>query len=361
MKLIHTADIHLDAKSETHLSKEKAKTRRNEILDTFCRMVDYADKNDIQGILISGDLFDGRNISKMCRNTVSQTIVAHPEIQFYYLRGNHDKIELFENEQSIPKNINLFSTDWMSYQLSDKVVITGAELSNENPALYDKLLLKPDNINIVMLHGQVTPTEGINTTDTVRLKSLQNRYIDYLALGHVHKYEKEKLDNRGIYVYPGCLEGRGYDEPGKKGFELLDIDETTRNINSTFVPFARRTVYELQVDISGTASTSEIRPLIDDKIFGSGARESDLMRIELMGEVDAEAEIDADYFKTVYSDSFYDFSIKDRSKTVVRYEDYLGDISLKGEFVRIVQGEMLQPEEASEIIRTGLRALAGEV
>ena len=360
MKLIHTADIHLDAKTGTHLSKEKAKERRGEILNTFLGMIDYAEKNDVQGILISGDLFDVKNISKLCRNSVVKAIESHPKILFFYLRGNHDWTPLYEADQTIPDNLKMFSTDWSSYPLSDIVTVTGAELSDENPALYDRLSLQPDRINIVMLHGQTSPTAGNSSKDIVRLKALQNRYIDYLALGHIHKYEREKLDNRGVYVYPGCLEGRGYDEFGVKGFVLLDINESEKLITSSFVPFAKRTVFDLPVDVTNASSTGEIKDYIDNAIQDSGARDSDLVRIELTGEVDAETEKDPDHLRTVYKDRFYDFSIKDRSKTVVRYEDYLGDISLKGEFVRIVQEENLPPEEASEIIRTGLKALAGE-
>ena len=39
MKLIHTADLHLDSQLSAHLDKERAKMRRAEILDTFRRMV----------------------------------------------------------------------------------------------------------------------------------------------------------------------------------------------------------------------------------------------------------------------------------------------------------------------------------
>ena len=51
----------------------------------------------------------------------------------------------------------------------------------------------------------------------IEVYELKNKNIDYLALGHVHKYKMEKLDNRGIYCYSGCLEGRGFDECGDKG------------------------------------------------------------------------------------------------------------------------------------------------
>ena len=42
MKIIHCSDLHLDSKMETNLDKERARERKNEILLTFERMVQYA-------------------------------------------------------------------------------------------------------------------------------------------------------------------------------------------------------------------------------------------------------------------------------------------------------------------------------
>ena len=48
MKLIHTADLHLDSELSAHLDKERAKMRRAEILDTFRRMVSWAEENGVR-------------------------------------------------------------------------------------------------------------------------------------------------------------------------------------------------------------------------------------------------------------------------------------------------------------------------
>ena len=90
MKIVHCADLHLDSKMTANLTKEQARERKKEILRTFTRMVEYAAKNGVRAILIAGDLFDTRNISAMARNTVRDMICTHPEIDFLYLRGNHD-------------------------------------------------------------------------------------------------------------------------------------------------------------------------------------------------------------------------------------------------------------------------------
>ena len=90
MRFIHCADLHLDSKMTSNLSREQAKERKMEILRTYSRMIDYAKENKIDGIIIAGDLFDTRNISATARNMVKDSIMSNPQIEFYYLKGNHD-------------------------------------------------------------------------------------------------------------------------------------------------------------------------------------------------------------------------------------------------------------------------------
>ena len=63
MRLIHCADLHLDARMTANLTAEKARERRRELLLTFVRLVTYASEHQVEAILISGDLFDTRKVS----------------------------------------------------------------------------------------------------------------------------------------------------------------------------------------------------------------------------------------------------------------------------------------------------------
>ena len=101
--------------------------------------------------------------------------------------------------------------------------ITGKLLPQQEKhadSLYERIPYTAGSFNIVVLHGQIASVSGV---DQVNLKRLQGENIDYLALGHIHSHSAEKLDSAGYYCYPGCLEGRGFDECGEKGFILLDI------------------------------------------------------------------------------------------------------------------------------------------
>lgn len=78
MRLIHTADVHLDSKLERFLDAQEAKNRKAEIMNTFSRMVAFASEHDVNGILISGDLFDTTTVSKTASNMVKKEIESHP-------------------------------------------------------------------------------------------------------------------------------------------------------------------------------------------------------------------------------------------------------------------------------------------
>ena len=161
MKLIHCADIHLNSSLSTHLDGDKQKQRRTEILHTFLRMVDYAAEQSVDGILIAGDLFDTKKVDRATGNAVLSAITGHPEILFFYLRGNHDADGFLQSLDEIPDNLKLFGDTWRYYAWEEDgatIVITGAESSARNAqTLYTSLRLNPKHINLVMLHGQETP------------------------------------------------------------------------------------------------------------------------------------------------------------------------------------------------------------
>lgn len=360
MKLIHCADLHLDSKMTANLSKEQAKERKMEILRTFSRMVEYAKKNDVSAIIIAGDLFDTRNVSATVRNYVRDVILNHPEIDFLYLRGNHDNDNFLSKMDEIPENLCLFHDKWKTYTYG-KIAITGLELNKENSlTAYNTLVLSHEAYNIVTLHGQLAEYKSRDKAEVISLDDLRNKNIDYLALGHVHSYCLEKLDARGVYCYSGCLDGRGFDECGPKGFVLLDIDPEKHIATSKFIPLSSRVLHTIPVDVSGILSTQEAAIRMDAVIREQKYPSTALVKFVLKGEVDVECELETDFLEEQFADYFYFCKVYDETRIRVNYQDYEKDASLKGEFVRLVSASGLSEEEKAMVIRTGILALQGE-
>lgn len=361
MKIIHCADLHLDSKMTANLDKEKAKQRKSEILITFKRMVSFAAQNDVKAILIAGDMFDTKVISASTRNEISDLIIGNSDIEFYYLKGNHDRDNFLDNLDTIPENLHLFTDSWTEYKLGDGIVrLYGVELTKENSGqVQTSFAPDPSNINIVMLHGQESESNAKDKTEVINIKNFKNKGINYLALGHIHEYKLENLDGEGKYCYPGCLEGRGFDECGDHGFVLLDVNEEKKTIESNFVSFAQRRLYTIYSDISNLLTTPEIIRAVGKDISDSEATERDLVKVVLTGTVDVECEKDIDYILSNFYDRFFFMKMYDETSIYVDYDSYMLDESLKGEFVRLVKASDLDEDTKGLVIKQGLHIIGG--
>jgi DNA repair exonuclease SbcCD nuclease subunit len=352
MKLIHCADLHLDSPMESNLSPEQAKERKNEILGTFAKLVRLAQESCVAAILISGDLFDSRHITKKTERYVLDLIRSHPNVYFFYLAGNHDRGTALSDlpPEQRPDNLCLFGDGWRSYEFGD-VVITGSE--SPDP---DALDLKEDALNIVMLHGQETAEKRTDKQDLIRFSKFKGKHIDYMALGHLHTYRTAKLDERCTACYSGCLEGRGFDECGQKGFVLLEIEGG--EISHRFIPIARRELYTVPCDVTGFETRMDLEERV--KAAVGEIPTTSLVKVVLNGACRAEQSKDVDYLLSVLSDRFYFAKIYDETRLLINPEDYRNDISLKGEFVRRVFASNMSDAEKERVLACGLRALCGE-
>ena len=367
MRIIHCADIHLDSQMTANLDMDKAKERKLEILETFIKMVGYAGDNSVDAVIIAGDLFDTKTFSAGARNSVIDAISSHSDIDFYYIKGNHGGGDRFiEAIKEKPDNLYLFDENWKTYTLYERsegrITLSGIELSYNNiSTVYSSLLLDPRDFNIITMHGQVSTYQVSNSFDSISLSDLRNKNIDYLALGHVHEFQEGDIPPRGKYCYCGCLEGRGFDECGKHGFVLLDINEEDFSYKREFIDFAKRHLYEIPVDISNCKTNTDIKVKIDEAIKSQQSEHKDLLKIVLVGDIEVECEKNTEYLAKQLMDSFYFAKVQDKTKIAVDYNDFELDASLKGEFVRLVKGDdSLSEEEKAEIIRCGFQALNGE-
>lgn len=350
MKLIHCADIHLDSPMETNLTADKARERKLEIRSTFARLVRTAAEEGVEAILIAGDLFDGARVTKSTENYVLDLIASHPMIDFYYLSGNHDQGSALANAAQLPANLYTFGKLWSTYRRGN-IAITGAAVADA-----DTLSLNADEVNILLLHGQERKSAGVAGEDIIHLGKFKNKNIDYAALGHIHEHRVMRLDTRGVAAYSGCLEGRGFDECGTKGYVLLTVEDG--RVSHRFVPFATRTLHTVECDVTGFASSLDL----EERMLASvkDIPKKDMVKVVLTGTCPAETILDLTHLRGVLCEKFYFAKVKDETRLSINAEDYAHDISLKGEFVRRVMASNLSQTEKERVIACGFRALSGE-
>ncbi len=80
--------------------------------------------------------------------------------------------------------------------------------------------------------------EGKGDYAPISKASIAGSGLDYLALGHIHQYSGLQREGDTYWAYPGCPEGRGFDEPGDKG--VLWVEADAGEFTAEFSPCARR-------------------------------------------------------------------------------------------------------------------------
>ena len=398
VRLIHTADLHLDSAFSSRFSKEEAEERRRNLLIAWNKLLQYGIERKVQAILISGDLFDSPVVSRSTMEIFLSSIRKNPEISFFYLRGNHDTKNTFRFRDDLPKNLFLFSKEGKKYRLKEKLVLLGQEfygterrsefqeesygteslleLPEEPEELVEEELLSPssskdavqsiwnlkeEDCNILMLHGALR--EGgpeVQNEQGISLKQLSRYPIHYLALGHIHKREEGKYGSLN-YIYPGCLQGRGFDEEGEKGFYYVEIEEETKEIKAEFVPLKEGEFRIIPIFLSEEDGTLDAEEKIRESLKKEGAEAKDSVRIILKGEKRAGEERNLRYLEKQLEEEYAYIEIKEETKLKLRKEEFIHEKGLKGEFLRMVsESESLSEEEKEKLMILGIGLLQGE-
>lgn len=342
MLIIHAADLHLSSPL-TSLPSSVREIKKNALNTSLIRIINLAKERSIKHILLSGDVFDGDIIFDSVKKDFYSTIKSNPDITFYYLKGNHDK---WTNLVEKVDNLITFSNKW-EYHYIDNVCIAGMELDEDNRIkLNEGLKLNKDNYNILMLHGDIN-TQG---TDYINLNQLKNKLIDYIALGHIHSFKSVEVDSRGVAVYSGCVEGRGFDECGKKGVVILDTDTNKYE----FIPLSKSEISVVDFDASAFSSTANlIIALNESGLF----KEGQIYQLNLIGTKDNSNTIKPDHIVSGISSNSH-IQVVDKRTIKLDLDELMMEHSLRGEFVRqVMQDCSISEEEKNEVIMHGLQLI----
>ena len=347
MKILHTSDIHLFSPLNTTLEPSKVKIRRGEMLSTFDRMIERAICEGVEVFIIAGDLFDSE-VSRDAYERTFASIERARSIQFLYLIGNHECGTEQIDKLTSPDNLKIIGDDWCFFDYN-YLHIVGR--STNSPDMFNTLKLDNDDINIVVLHGEIKT--GV-TRDTIPEHSVKGLGIDYLALGHYHSYSVNRLDERGIAVYCGTPEGRGFDESFPCGFVIIDV--AGRSISHRFIPFAKRRIFDVEVDVGTLRARSEYELAVAGAL--TEAKDSDIVRVTLTGERATDVYADTEYLTSIFGERYFHFEIRDKSTVKIDVEAYKNDKTMVGEFIRLVSSQSeLTDQEKSDIILLGIKSL----
>ena len=266
MKILHSADLHLDApftgrnEAQTDLLRAALQRIPGQLAD-LCR------RENCDLVLLAGDLFDG----KWTRSSYLALYKALEEmnVPVFISPGNHD---FYSSEspyfsEKWPSNVHIFTRPEIeSVALSglDCRIYGAGYRSMDCDGLLDGFQATGDQRHhIAILHGD--PTVAGSPYCSMTSAQIRKSGLDYLALGHIHKSGQLKA-GQTLCAWPGCPMGKGFDETEVKGAYIVTLEETAQ---IAFVPLDTPRFYDLETTpgIDAHAALSAVLPAVADENF----------------------------------------------------------------------------------------------
>ncbi len=281
-KLMHIGDLHLGF-AHRYLGP-KAPQRAAEILDVLERLVAYAteDAHEVAGVLIAGDLFERHDPDRELTGRVQALLGRIPASgrTLVTVPGNHD-------EYSYPDSVYRRQADtWPGILVTcpqpERVVVVDlgeveaeiyamaftAGLSSKRLAVFgcdngDETVpsIKP-RVRVAVLHGTLDadPTDRSYRIDR---PVLGESGVSYAALGHIHK-PAEHAFSGGLAVYPGTLNGKGFDDPGVDALTLVSFPAGRPEVERVPVPVRR--IESRAIDLSSFSSQEDLVATVEQDL-----------------------------------------------------------------------------------------------
>lgn len=355
LKVLHGADFHLDAPFRA-LPPEKAAQRREEQRSLLLRLADTVREQEIELVLLAGDLLDSGQIYGETAQLLAQAL-GSVGVPVFIAPGNHDFWSPRSPYARIqwPENVHIFHSPQVEAVPLPRLGCTVYGAAFTGPARADRALegFRPqgEGLHLMVLHGSTEPTDRYGP---VPAGDIAASGLDYLALGHVHTASGLNRTGDTWWAYPGCPEGRGFDETGDKGVYCLNIDKG--RTEAIFFPLCSRRYVEKTLDLAGRSAADALRDLLPDQ------ESPDCWRIILTGER-GEEEPDLKALEAMARPFCYSVTLRDRTRLRRALWDRAGEDTLTGLFLRAMARRRDQAQDETqqtaveEAVRFGLAAL----
>lgn len=268
---IHAADIHLDSPLLGLSAYEGAPVEllRDAPRAAFRNLVDEAISEDVDFMVISGDLYDGDwpDVNTGLFFVQEMGRLNREGIPVFIIYGNHDAESKLTKQLTMPDNVTVFSSRTAETHQLDKLEVALHGQSFRNAKTEDNLAANypaaiPNYFNIGVLHTAVEGHAAHAPYAPCSLSDLVNKEYDYWALGHVH--EHIVLNEDPLIAFPGNLQGRHIRETGPRGALLVTVESGTPKIERMFVDTVRW--HRIKIDTTEAKSLQDVVLLARNKL-----------------------------------------------------------------------------------------------
>lgn len=352
LKIIHAADLHLDSPF-AGLSPEQAALRREEQRGLLDRLADLANEEQADLVLLAGDLLDGERVYRETVDLLARTL-DRIKATVFIAPGNHDPYRVGSpyTQPIWPDNVHIFTSPLPQAvslpELGCTVYGAAFTQDQQETSPLSGFTAAGDSLNLMVLHGN---TQGRDYAP-ISPADIAASGLDYLALGHIHQSSGLQKSDRTYWAYPGCPEGRGFDELDDKGILVLNVEKG--HVDAHFHPLALRRYRIVEVDLTGCSN-----PLEAITAALPPQTQPDIFRIRLTGEFAMDAHT-LTGLEAALSPRFHAVELRDHTRTPRDLWARAQEDTLTGLFLRTMSARCAQSPEDETLdlaVRFGLAAL----
>lgn len=389
LRLLHLADLHLGWLPRD-LPPEVAEARRAARDARLGEAVDLALSERVQAVLIVGDLFDDfappADLVRDARASLGRLLAAG--ISLVTVPGNHDELTYANSvyRREAERWPGLLVREPMPAEVG-RIEAAGATLHLHGVAYVGGVTDVPNVLRAMpprdgegwhlflahgTLHHGVAASRGGAHPDTRAGPMRDERSLplsravlaaagyDYLALGHLHRPSEERL-GEGLAVYPGCVGGKGFDDPGARHWSLVTFTAAGPRVEQR--PLRGQQLVDEHLDVSDCDHEGGVLEALDAL---AGQHAGDLLRVRLTGALPAV--LDPEALAARCSGETLYLRVEDHTTAVSPrlLEAWGASPTVRGAFVRRMQERLDAAQDEDErmlvarALRQGLAALEGD-
>lgn len=266
MRLIHTADVHLDmCFASAHMPPGFGNRRRQSLRDVFHAIIERAGEWPADVVLIAGDLFDLERVTRDTVRFLQGEFKSIEHVPVCIAPGSHDPYVPGSPyaDEKWPDNVTIFDhPEWRSLVLDEQGTTVhgfgfdGREVSQNPFGRFPSIQLGA--VHVAVAHGSALGHQPPDKESYAPFEpsTAAVEGLHYLALGHFHAYTPIKGDFPTVMAYSGAPEGHGFNETGMRHFLEVEIDAEEMQI--TPVASARSIYLASRIDCTGFTSSQEL-------------------------------------------------------------------------------------------------------
>lgn len=355
-KIIHASDLHLGYPF-LYLPNQTAQKRRDDLKEIFGQIIDLAQAEDVPLLLWAGDLFhQDEYLDEDLSRFVREGFATLNNTKVLISPGDSDPATpySFYSSHEWPANVHIFKNGWEKISLDDfniNVYGYGLQGKEEDPLEAMKKLTPEDpqaiNIMLIHTHNEKNPDNPIHPLD------LQLAGVHYAALGHSHKHELFKAEDRIIGSYPGSPEPLEFSAEGSRGINMVTFNIQTPQVH--FTPISRRQHFNIELEVTDIKSIEEILEKIK-LVIPAEKREKDLFKVTLTGALDIEINLNTEHLEKAIANDFFHVELQDNTYPDYNLNNFLKEKNIKSAFILRMKN-LLENEEAPRRKRVIEKAL----